>query len=87
MRISAYYVTSNAHDIERRIELKKLSEMIEKTYGLSRLPKDTAYAMAYVPFQQEDSEVYSADQGFSQGTMFPELNKPFYIGMCGGKDD
>ncbi len=67
--------------------MKKISEMIDETYGLSKLPKKTSYAMAYVPFQQEDSEVYSADQGFSQGTMFPELNKPFYIGMCGVTND
>lgn len=61
--------------------------MINETYGLSKLPEDTVYAMAYVPFQQEKSEVYSADQGFSQGTMFPDLNKPFYMGMCGGNND
>lgn len=67
--------------------MKKISEMIDETYGLSRLPKDTVCAMAYVPFQQENTEVYSADQGFSQGTMFPDLNKPFYMGMCGGSGD
>ena len=61
--------------------------MIEETYGLSEFPKQTSKAMAYVPFQQNDAELYSADQGFSQGTMFPELNKPFYIGMCGGAND
>ena len=83
----SYYVASKAHINERRIGLKKLSEMIEETSGLSMLPKDTSYTMAYVPFQQENSEVYSADQGFSQGTMFPELNKPFYIGMCGDMND
>ncbi len=67
--------------------MKKLSEMIEETYGLPMLPKEKSYAMSYVPFQPENSEVYSADQGFSQGTMFPGLNKPFYIGMCGEKND
>ena len=84
---ASYYVTSKAHINERRIGLKKLSEMIEETYGLPMLPKEKSYAMAYVPFQPENSEVYSADQGFSQGTMFPGLNKPFYIGMCGEKND
>ena len=78
---------SIAHTRERRIGLKKLSDLIDETYGLSKLPEDTAYAMAYVPFQQEKSEVYSADQGYTQGTMYPALNKPFYVGMCGGKDD
>ena len=37
--------------------------------------------MAYVPFQQAD-RIYSAEQGLSNGTMFPVLDKPF-IG-CGG---
>ena len=54
---------------------------------LAPLPADAVTTMAYVPFQQEKSEVYSADQGYSQGTMYPALNKPFYVGMCGGKDD
>ena len=45
--------------------MKKLSDLIDETYGLSKLPEDTVYAMAYVPFQQEKSEVYSADQGYT----------------------
>ena len=44
--------------------------------NLSALPKDTVVAMAYVPFQRDD-RLYSNEQGFVSGTMFPVLNKPF----------
>lgn len=65
----------------------KLSEMINKQYGLSLFPEETPYAMAYVPFQQEDSKIYSADRGFVMGTMYPDLDKPFYGGKCGDGND
>ena len=41
------------------------------------LPPDPALAMAYVPFQQM-KEVYMPQEAFENGTLFPELNKPFY---------
>ncbi len=45
----------------------------------SPLPRDPVPAMAYVPFQQYDSRnLYSADQALQNGTLFPELHKPFY---------
>ncbi len=58
--------------------------MIEELYdwtpsdknSISALPKDTVVAMAYVPFQLDD-RLYSNEQGFVSGTMFPVLNKPF----------
>ena len=44
----------------------------------SPLPKDPVVAMAYVPFQQYNSKnIYSAEEGFRQGTIFPDLDKPF----------
>lgn len=55
---------------------KDIFSNIEKEYGISAFPKDTVDAMAYVPFQQ-DSNIYSAQQGFVSGTMFPVLDKPF----------
>lgn len=64
-----------------------LTEFAEKQYGIKRLPEETAYAMAYVPFQQEGFKAYSPEQGFVSGTMFSELNKPFYGGKCGEGDD
>ena len=42
----------------------------------SALPKNTVVAMAYVPFQLDD-KLYTNEQGFVSGTMFPVLNKPF----------
>ena len=65
----------------------KLSEIIEKQYGMELLPDTPVYAMAYVPFQQEQPKVYSPDQGLVAGTMFPSLDKPFYGKKCGDADD
>ncbi len=65
----------------------ELDEMMEKQYGLSKFPKSTPEAMAYVPFQKNDAKIYSATQGFAAGTMFPTLNKPFYGSKCGGNND
>lgn len=44
-----------------------------------RFPQHTPIAMAYVPFQQW-GEVYSEDEAFETGTLFPELNFPFERG-------
>ena len=44
----------------------------------SPLPNNPVVAMAYVPFQQYDSKnIYAAEEGFRQGTIFPDLDKPF----------
>ena len=43
---------------------------------MTRFPKHTPIAMAYVPFQQW-GETYSLDKGFERGTIFPELDFPF----------
>lgn len=40
-------------------------------------PKDTVPVMAYVPFQQYNS-VLQPEIGFDKGTIFPELDRPFY---------
>lgn len=50
--------------------------------GIRKEPVDTMVpAMAYVPWQQWD-ETFDAEKGFSCGTIFPELYKPFKGGMC-----
>ena len=46
-----------------------------------RFPVNTAYAMAYVPFQQS-GEVYSCDRALVRGTVFPCLDLPFLKGCC-----
>lgn len=57
-------------------------------YGLSPLPDNTTEAMAYVPFQQENSRLYSPQRALEAGTAFPVLDKPFYGSKCtGGNND
>jgi hypothetical protein len=41
-------------------------------------PEETPYAMSYVPYQQW-SGTYNLQEGFSKGTMFPELNQEFLM--------
>lgn len=43
-----------------------------------------ALAMAYVPWQVLGT-LYDPEEGFCQGTIFPELNKPWMVGgiNCG----
>ena len=62
-----------------------LTEFAEKQYGIKRLPEETAYTMAYVPFQAEQPKLYSPDQGLVAGTMFQKLDKPFFGSQCGEK--
>lgn len=46
-----------------------------------RFPVNTAYAMAYVPFQQS-GEAYACDRALARGTVFPCLDMPFLKGCC-----
>ena len=41
------------------------------------LPEDPVPAMAYVPFQQWDSDLHPAEEALDAGTLFPVLEKPF----------
>ena len=43
----------------------------------SPFPEDPALAIAYVRWQ-ELTNVYELDEALRQGTIFPELDKPFY---------
>ncbi len=45
--------------------------------------ENSALAMAYVPMQHFKS-VYEPDEALQNGTIFPELNKPF-LGGKGGR--
>lgn len=40
-------------------------------------PADPALAIAYVQWQQLGN-VYEPEEGYSHGTIFPDLDKPFY---------
>lgn len=46
-----------------------------------RFPEYTPPGMGYVPMQQW-GQVYSPEQAFRQGTIFPELDYPFMMGRC-----
>ena len=62
--------------------------MAFESYGLSPFPSDTAETMAYIPFQQHNSKLYSPAQALEAGTVYPILDKPFFGSKCtGGKDD
>ena len=43
---------------------------------ISFMPASPVLAMAYVPMQQFD-ETYEPEQALDNGTLFPDLNKPF----------
>lgn len=45
----------------------------------SSLPEELKTTMAYVPFQ-EDSSTYEPSEALKRGTLFPDLDKPFYGG-------
>jgi hypothetical protein len=45
------------------------------------LEQQYALAMAYVPWQQWKS-TYGPERALIQGTVFPELDKPFIFGGC-----
>ena len=66
----------------------EIVESVMESYGISPLPDKTSEAMAYVPFQQYNSKIYSPAQALEAGTVYPVLNKPFFGSKCaGGKDD
>lgn len=46
--------------------------------------ENMAPAMAYVPWQKYH-ETYKLDKALCAGTIFPELNKPFYGRRGGGR--
>jgi spore coat protein JB len=43
------------------------------------MPSCAPLAVPYVPFQQENSSVYTQNEALAQGTLFPGLNLPFYL--------
>lgn len=64
-----------------------IKELQNADFFITPLPKKTVVAMAYVPYQNA-AQLYSPEQGIQNGTMFPELNKPFCPrGSKGGAHD
>ena len=65
--------------------MKLFEQEILKSYGITPLPMNPKEAMAYVPFQSIDPELYNVYKGFEAGTMYPTLDKPFYGKDCEAK--
>ncbi len=63
-------------------EINPIGIQSENKYsGTSPLPKNAAVTMAYVPFQTDTTQ-YTPEMALSEGTLFPNLNKPFLGGKC-----
>ena len=74
---NAYMNNCGAPSVHMRNETPDTSCACPK----GRFPMNTAYAMAYVPFQQS-GEVYPHEKALCQGTLFPCLDLPFLRGCC-----
>lgn len=55
-----------------------------KNKSRPQFPDEYSLAMAYVPLQIK-LKTFPEDEGFEKGTIFSELNKPFYGKMVYGK--
>lgn len=69
----------NANNSSGTSGSSRMNEASGTNGNTTRFPKNTPLAMAYVPFQQWN-EVYTEDEAFKNGTLFPELNLPFERG-------
>ena len=64
-----------------------IKELQNSRFFVRPLPKQTAKAMAYVPYQNAGA-LYAPEQALVKGTLFPELDKPFVpTGWKGGAKD
>lgn len=61
--------------------MDNLNDMNNMNAPDNMMPQHMVLAMAYVLMQQLN-EVYETDKGFTRGTIFPELDKPFLAGGC-----
>ena len=56
-----------------------IQEPICTSEEISPLPETPVVAMAYIPYQQYKN-LYPAEAALTNGTAFPELDKPFTAG-------
>lgn len=63
--------------MEKYEDLFNPSFLKPKNKILSPLPADATVTMAYIPFQQEPVTYSEEEKALCEGTLFPELNKPF----------
>lgn len=73
----AYTVVNYVLKGEFAVDEYRMDSTCQCDGGVTPLPEDPQVAMAYVPFQQLGS-VYTAERALDAGTLFPELDKPFY---------
>lgn len=67
-------------------ERQTLAEQAGEPICNPEMPNDFDYslAIASVPSQKWQN-LYSEEEGLKNGTIFMELNKPFYGSACGGR--
>jgi hypothetical protein len=63
-------------DFLRNMLMKE--EMTMHLKNIPVMPENPMLAQAYVPFQVWPKELYDLQKGLSEGTIFPELNQPYY---------
>ncbi len=53
-----------------------------QNYPINNSPEKQVVAMAYVPWQRFIQIYENLEIGYKEGTIFPELNKPFTGRRC-----
>ncbi len=81
--------TSSLNDREGFEEFSKLLGLnSRRTTKESTQPRGSARHLAMVyPVKQEFVGIYDPEVALGNGTMFEELNKPFYRGSCRGSNN
>lgn len=63
--------------MEKYVDMFNPSFLNKNSSLLTPLPADATVTMAYIPFQQQPVTYEKKKQALFEGTLFPELNKPF----------
>ena len=63
--------------MEKYVDMFNPDFLRNKSTVLPPLPADASVTMAYVPFQQQPVIYDEEKTALCEGTLFPELNKPF----------
>ena len=63
--------------MEKYVDMFNPSFLNKSSSLLTPLPADATVTMAYIPFQQQPVTYETKKQALLEGTLFPELNKPF----------
>lgn len=63
--------------MEKYVDMFNPSFLNKKSNILPPLPYDATVTMAYIPFQQKPVTYEEEKKALFEGTLFPELNKPF----------